>query len=173
MTRRKITKDPHPFIPTHPDLDKITSKTTEIGDIWIAAIAMLFQKTKSLPLFEILIPTILWLRSKLNISFNLILVPGKILIPSLDLCNSSTVPTVPYWAVLRIRIGDPVPFWSLDPGSGMGKKSGYGSGINIPDPQHCCRGRKKNAEKILSFRGLSDSDIIKKRLKNFQFSYRS
>jgi hypothetical protein len=23
----------------------------------------------------------------------------------------------------------------LDPGSGMGKKSG--SGINIPDPQHC------------------------------------
>jgi hypothetical protein len=25
----------------------------------------------------------------------------------------------------------------LTPGSGMGKKSGSGSGINIPDPQHC------------------------------------
>jgi hypothetical protein len=25
----------------------------------------------------------------------------------------------------------------LDPGSGMGKKQDPGSGINIPDPQHC------------------------------------
>ncbi len=33
--------------------------------------------------------------------------------------------------VLRIR--DPVPFWSLDQGSGMGKKSRSGSGINDPD----------------------------------------
>ncbi len=33
--------------------------------------------------------------------------------------------------VLRIR--DPVPFWPLDPGSGMGKKSGSGSGMNNPD----------------------------------------
>jgi hypothetical protein len=33
--------------------------------------------------------------------------------------------------VLRIRIRDPVPV--LTPGSGMGKKSGSGSGMNIPD----------------------------------------
>jgi hypothetical protein len=26
----------------------------------------------------------------------------------------------------------------LDPGSGMGKNQNPGSGINIPDPQHCC-----------------------------------
>jgi hypothetical protein len=26
-----------------------------------------------------------------------------------------------------------------DPGSGMGKNQDPGSGINIPDPQHCCR----------------------------------
>ncbi len=30
------------------------------------------------------------------------------------------------------RIRDPVPFWSLDRGSGMGKKSRSGSGMNIP-----------------------------------------
>ena len=34
-------------------------------------------------------------------------------------------------AVIRIR--DPVPFWPLDPESGMGKKSGSGSGMNNPD----------------------------------------
>ncbi len=87
-------------------------------------------------------------------------------------------------AVLRsLRIRDPVPFWLLDPGSGMGKKPGipirdeqpgsysecletiflgkntlnlwsrirdgknsdpgwktFGSGINIPDTQHCPSG---------------------------------
>jgi hypothetical protein len=32
-------------------------------------------------------------------------------------------------AVLRIRIRDPVPFWPLDPGYGMGRKSASGSGI--------------------------------------------
>ncbi len=69
-------------------------------------------------------------------------------------------------AVLRIRIRDPMPVWPLDPGwvkkfgsyfwvlrnhcfglkylhlwggSGIpdGKNSDPGSGINIPDPQHC------------------------------------
>jgi hypothetical protein len=35
--------------------------------------------------------------------------------------------------VLRIRIRDAVPFWPLDAGSGMGKKSRSGSGMNIPD----------------------------------------
>ncbi len=35
--------------------------------------------------------------------------------------------------VLRIRFRDQVLFCSLDPGSGMGKKSGSGSGINNPD----------------------------------------
>jgi hypothetical protein len=30
------------------------------------------------------------------------------------------------------KIRDPVPFLSLDPGSGMGKKSRSGSGMNIP-----------------------------------------
>ncbi len=36
-------------------------------------------------------------------------------------------------AVLWIRIRDPVPFWPLDPGSEMGKKSGSGSRMKIPD----------------------------------------
>ncbi len=35
--------------------------------------------------------------------------------------------------VLLFLIRDPVPFWSLDPGSGMDKKSGSGSGMNNPD----------------------------------------
>jgi hypothetical protein len=37
--------------------------------------------------------------------------------------------------VLRIQIRDPVPFWPLDPGSGMGKKQDPDpeSGMNIPD----------------------------------------
>ncbi len=35
--------------------------------------------------------------------------------------------------VLRIRIRDPVPSWPLDPGSGMGRKSASGSGMNNPD----------------------------------------
>ncbi len=34
-----------------------------------------------------------------------------------------------FFSVLRIRIRDPVPFWPLEPGSGMGKKLGSGSGI--------------------------------------------
>jgi hypothetical protein len=48
-----------------------------------------------------------------------------------------------YCTVLRIQIRylfgtwirDPVPFWPLDPGSGMGKnqESDQGSGMNIPD----------------------------------------
>jgi hypothetical protein len=33
--------------------------------------------------------------------------------------------------VLRIRIRDPVPVWPLDPGSGIGKMSGSGSGMNL------------------------------------------
>ncbi len=36
-------------------------------------------------------------------------------------------------AVLRIRIPDLVPFWPLDPGSGLGKKSRSGSRMNISD----------------------------------------
>jgi hypothetical protein len=34
---------------------------------------------------------------------------------------------------LRIRIRDPVPFRPLDPDSGMGKKSGSGSGMSNQD----------------------------------------
>ncbi len=37
-------------------------------------------------------------------------------------------------AVLRIRY--PEPFWPLDPGSGMGKKSASGSGIRLNNPDH-------------------------------------
>jgi hypothetical protein len=37
-------------------------------------------------------------------------------------------------AVLRIGIRDPVPFLPLDPGSGMGRKSGSGSGIRDEQP---------------------------------------
>jgi hypothetical protein len=35
--------------------------------------------------------------------------------------------------VLRIRIRDPVSFWPLDLGSGMGGQSASGSGMNNPD----------------------------------------
>ncbi len=42
-------------------------------------------------------------------------------------CNTKKT----FSAVLRIR--DPVPFWPQDPGSGMGKKLGSGSGMNSPD----------------------------------------
>ncbi len=38
-----------------------------------------------------------------------------------------------FLSVLRIRIRDPVPFWPLDPGSGMGKKSRLGSGKHMLD----------------------------------------
>ncbi len=37
--------------------------------------------------------------------------------------------------MLRNRIRDPVPFWPLDPGSGMVKKSGSGYVIRIRDEQ--------------------------------------
>jgi hypothetical protein len=37
------------------------------------------------------------------------------------------------FSMLRIRIRDSVSFYPLDPGSGMGKKSKSGSGMNIPD----------------------------------------
>ncbi len=36
--------------------------------------------------------------------------------------------------MLRIRIRDPVPFLSLDLGSGMGRKSASGSGIRDEQP---------------------------------------
>ncbi len=36
-----------------------------------------------------------------------------------------------------------------DPGSGMGKNQDPGSGINIPDPQHCLQ-LKENLEKLLT-----------------------
>jgi hypothetical protein len=32
-----------------------------------------------------------------------------------------------------------------DPGSGMGKNQDPGSGINIPDPQHCLKHNKVNS----------------------------
>ncbi len=35
---------------------------------------------------------------------------------------------------VRIRIRDPVPFWPLDPGSGMSRKSASGSGIQDEQP---------------------------------------
>jgi hypothetical protein len=38
-----------------------------------------------------------------------------------------------FFSLPVFRIRDPVPFWSLDPGSGMGKQSGSGSGMNNPD----------------------------------------
>jgi hypothetical protein len=45
-------------------------------------------------------------------------------------------------AVLRIR--DPVPFWPLDLGSGMGKKSGSWSGIRDEQPGSYFRELKNN-----------------------------
>jgi hypothetical protein len=53
-------------------------------------------------------------------------------------------------AVLRIRIRYPVPFYTLGPGSGMGKKSGSGSEMNNPD--HISESLKNNSwVKILKF----------------------
>ncbi len=44
-------------------------------------------------------------------------------------CESGTLYCFP---VLRIRIRDQVPFWPLDPGARMGKKSRSGSGMFTP-----------------------------------------
>jgi hypothetical protein len=39
---------------------------------------------------------------------------------------------------LQYSVADPDPGSEIrDPGSGMGKNQDPGSGINIPDPQHC------------------------------------
>ncbi len=46
-------------------------------------------------------------------------------------------------------------FLFLDPGSGMGKNQDPGSGINIPDPQHCARCGKYDADPTGRY---SDSD---------------
>jgi hypothetical protein len=40
----------------------------------------------------------------------------------------------------------------LDPGSGMGKKQDPGSGINIPDPQHCSNADPDSAFKKVLIR---------------------
>jgi hypothetical protein len=37
-----------------------------------------------------------------------------------------------------------------DPGSGMGKNQDPGSGINIPDPQHCLFGFKSKVRKTFN-----------------------
>ncbi len=41
----------------------------------------------------------------------------------------------------------------LDPGSGMGKNQDPESGINIPDPQHCFRCKKKTGRLQIFFSG--------------------
>jgi hypothetical protein len=48
--------------------------------------------------------------------------------------NSEEMKKMNFIPVLRIRIRDPVPFWLLDPGSGMGRKSASGSGIRDEQP---------------------------------------
>ena len=50
-------------------------------------------------------------------------------------------------SLMRIVIGDPESFLTLDPGSAItdGKNSDPESGINIPDPQHW-----ENSERPLS-----------------------
>ncbi len=52
-------------------------------------------------------------------------------------CHSFSQPNKmkPVWAVLRIRIRDPVHFWPLDPGweKNQDQDPGSGSGMNIPD----------------------------------------
>jgi hypothetical protein len=45
-------------------------------------------------------------------------------------------------------------FWIRDPGSGMGKNQDPGSGISIPDPQHCSFGFKNPCKKICETRKL-------------------
>ncbi len=49
-------------------------------------------------------------------------------------CGSDLSLWYGFWSVLRIRIRDRVPFWPLDPGSGMGRKSASGSGIRDEQP---------------------------------------
>ncbi len=53
--------------------------------------------------------------------------------PESTISPSQGLPVWIWLLVLRIWIRDPVPFWPLDSGSGMGKKSRSGSGMNIPD----------------------------------------
>ncbi len=43
-------------------------------------------------------------------------------------------------------------FLFLDPGSGMGKNQDPGSGINIPDPQHCARCGCGSDRQVFRFR---------------------
>ena len=44
-----------------------------------------------------------------------------------------------HWCGSGSEIRDLVPFWPLDPGSGMGKKSGSGSGMNNLENLNCIR----------------------------------
>jgi hypothetical protein len=53
----------------------------------------------------------------------------------IDLLLNTPLNPDPVLAVERIRIRDPVPFQPLDPGPGVGKKSGSRSGIRIRDVQ--------------------------------------
>jgi hypothetical protein len=70
---------------------------------------------------------------------------------SLNVTSQTDVETA-YEPVLRIRIRDPVPFWPLDPGSGMSKKSGSGSGIRDEQPGSCLlKLRNQFWVKILKF----------------------
>ncbi len=71
------------------------------------------------------------------LAFKKALVPSKVFFWPITyfnyifLCKNSTCCDLK--AVLRIRIQDPGSGAFLTPGSGMGKKSGSGSGMNIPD----------------------------------------
>jgi hypothetical protein len=64
-----------------------------------------------------------------------------------------------FWGLktLKSSCADPDPgseiFLTLDPVSGMEK---FGSGINIPDPQHCLLHREKNDKKRGQDSGHSD-----------------
>jgi hypothetical protein len=54
----------------------------------------------------------------------------------------------------------------LDPGSGMDKNQGPGTGINIPEPKHCFKGLIFNLIAVRAFIQLSISHRV---LKNREY----
>ncbi len=56
---------------------------------------------------------------------------GSTVLPETSVANTGRVPSFSQCCGSRSR--DPVPFLSVDPLSGMGKRSRSGSGMNIPD----------------------------------------
>jgi hypothetical protein len=73
-------------------------------------------------------------------------------------------------AVLRIR--DPVPYWPLDPGSGMGKRSGSGMKkirIRDPGPQHWTKDTLTLAQMCPYFKLKRDRNLVTNPVRTYCF----